>query len=97
MAEVTVHPAAEAEYEQALAWYLERSPQAAERFQVAFDEAIEAIQSHPAMFPLFDDRHRFVLVKRYPYSVIYRWDGDTARVIAVAHAKRRPRSWSNRD
>jgi plasmid stabilization system protein ParE len=96
MAEVTFHPEAEAEYEHALVWYLERSPQAAERFQVAFEEAIEAIQSHPAMFPLLDDRHRFVLVKRYPYSVIYRWDGNAARVIAVAHSKQRPGFWSDR-
>jgi plasmid stabilization system protein ParE len=54
VAEVTVHPAAEAEYEDALAWYLERSPQAADRFEAAFGEAIEAIRSRPTMFPLCD-------------------------------------------
>jgi plasmid stabilization system protein ParE len=90
VAEVTVHPEAEAEYEHALGWYLDRSPQAAERFQAAFDEAIEAIRSYPAMFPLCDETHRFVLLRRYPYSLIYRWAGNEARLIAVAHAKRRP-------
>jgi plasmid stabilization system protein ParE len=50
MAEVTIHPEAEAEYEHALTWYLERSPQAAERFEIAFNEAIEAIEAHPEMF-----------------------------------------------
>lgn len=43
VAEVTLHPEAEAEYEHALAWYLERSPQAAERFESAFHKTIEAI------------------------------------------------------
>ena len=43
--EVTFHPEAEAEDEHALAWYLERSPQAAERFESAFHETIEAISS----------------------------------------------------
>jgi plasmid stabilization system protein ParE len=79
-----------------LAWYLEQSPQAAERFETAFDEAIELIRSHPAMFPLCDNLHRFVLLKRYPYSLVYRWDGDAARVIAVVHSKRRPGDWSGR-
>ncbi len=58
MAEVTVHPEAEAEYEDALAWYYERSPRAAERFQAAFDEAIEAIAAHPARYPQLDEIHR---------------------------------------
>lgn len=54
MAEVTIHQEAEAEYEHALAWYLDRSPQAAQRFEAAFDEAIEAISSHATRFPLCD-------------------------------------------
>jgi plasmid stabilization system protein ParE len=97
MTEVTIHPEAEAEYEYALRWYLERSPQAAERFETAFTQAIESIRAQPGMFPMCDGHHRIVLVKRYPYTVIYRWDGDSARVIAVAHSKRRPGSWSDRD
>jgi len=45
VAEVTIHPEAEAEYEQALGWYLDRSPRAAERFETTFDEAIEVLVS----------------------------------------------------
>jgi plasmid stabilization system protein ParE len=96
VAEVTIHPEAEAEYEHALAWYLERSPQAAERFVIAFDDAIKAIRSNPTMFPLCDVVHRFVLMKRYPYSVVYRVDGDAVCVIAVAHSKRRLGYWEGR-
>jgi plasmid stabilization system protein ParE len=95
--EVSIHPEAEAEYEDALAWYYERSPRAAERFQAAFDEAVEAIRAHPGRYPELDEAHRLVLVGRYPYSLIYRLDGDAARVIAVAHAKRLPRYWSDRN
>jgi plasmid stabilization system protein ParE len=78
VAEVTLHSEAETEYENVLAWYLDRSPQAAERFEAAFDEAIEAIRRNPAMFPLCDDTHRFVLPRRYPYSLVYRFNGDAA-------------------
>ncbi len=96
MAEVAIHPAAEAEYEQALGWYLDRSPQAAVRFEAAFAEAIEAIQSHPLMFPRCDDVHRYVSLKRFPFSLIYLVDGDAARLLAVAHSKRRTGYWSGR-
>ncbi len=72
VAEVTLHPEAEADYEHALVWYLERSPQAAERFEAAFHETIEAISSHPGMFPRCDDIHRYVLMKRYPHRLVYR-------------------------
>lgn len=96
MDEVAIHPAAEAEYEYALGWYLDRSQEAALRFEVAFGEAIEAIRAHPTTFPMCDGIHRFVLLKRYPYSLVYRTDGDSTRVIALAHSKRRPGYWSNR-
>jgi plasmid stabilization system protein ParE len=94
--EVTFHPEAAAEYEHALAWYLGRSPQAAAQFEVAFVAAIEAIQSNPTMFPLCDGLHRFVLLKRYPFSLVYGVNGDQIRVLAVAHSKRRLGYWSGR-
>ena len=96
MVEVLVHPEAEAEYEQALAWYLDRSEQAAMRFEAAFDEAVEAIRAHPSMFPHLDGVHRSVMLRRYPYSLIYRVNGGTAQLLAVAHSKRRSRYWRGR-
>jgi plasmid stabilization system protein ParE len=96
VAEVALLPEAEAEYERALAWYFERSPKAAERSEAAFDEAVAAIRSRPTLYPMADDRHRFVLLRRYPFSLVYRLDVDTVTVIAVAHTSRRPGYWSDR-
>lgn len=96
MAEVVLHAAAEAEYEEALAWYLARSVRAANRFEVAFELALEKVAANPAAYPLCDDRHRFCLLRRYPYGIFYRVDGDQVRVLAVAHARRRPGYWSDR-
>ncbi|WP_165070370.1 type II toxin-antitoxin system RelE/ParE family toxin [Paludisphaera rhizosphaerae] len=96
MTEVKIHPEAEAEYEHALGWYLDRSSQAAARFEAAFDEAIQAIRSHPEMFPRCDEVHRYVLLRRFPYSLIYRVEGESATIFAVAHSKRRTGYWSGR-
>lgn len=97
MVNVTIHPEAEAEYQTALAWYFVRSAQAAERFEIAFGKAIAMTKSNPTMFPLCDDRHRLVLLNRYPYSLVYRVDGESVIVVAVAHSKRRSRYWSGRE
>jgi toxin ParE1/3/4 len=77
--EVTFHPEAASEDDQAVDWYVGRSPQTAVRFELAFTAAIEAIRSNPTMFPLCDDLHRFVLLKRYPFSLVYGFDGNEIR------------------
>lgn len=97
MAEASIHPDAEAEYEAALGWYLQRSIRAADRFESAFDRAVQAISDSPKRYPRVDALHRYCLLRRYPYSVIYRDDGDFVRVVAVAHSKRLPFYWRGRD
>jgi hypothetical protein len=53
--DVSLHPGAEAEYESALAWYLERSARAAAGFEAAVDRAIGFIATFPEASPLCDD------------------------------------------
>ncbi|MDH4073670.1 MAG: type II toxin-antitoxin system RelE/ParE family toxin [Gammaproteobacteria bacterium] len=38
---------------------------------------------------------RFPL-RRFPFALIYRIDGDRLRILAVAHRRRRPGYWSQR-
>jgi hypothetical protein len=35
-------------------------------------------------------------LKRFPFGIIYRIDGDTLRVLALAHRRRRPGFWRGR-
>ena len=88
--------AAEREYTEALCWYAERSQRAAEGFDTEFDQALTAITADPHRFPLFDERHRYYLMDRYPFQVIYRVEPDGVVVVAVAHARREPRYWADR-
>ena len=96
MADVSIHAAAEAEYEAALAWYLARSARAADGFEAAVEQALASVAARPELYPLCDDRHRFCPLRRYPYSLIYRVDGNQIRVVAVAHSRRLPGYWSGR-
>ncbi len=96
MAEPIVTAAAEADYLEALLWYGKRSQRAADNFESQFDEALAQIASAPLRFAHCDPRHRRFLMRRYPYQVVYRLEGDHVVVIAVAHAKRKPQYWKQR-
>jgi toxin ParE1/3/4 len=37
-----------------------------------------------------------LLIKRFPYQLIYRVEADTITVYAVAHLKRKPGYWRDR-
>lgn len=88
---------AEQDYTESLRWYAQRSKRAAEGFQIEFSRALEAIAADPGAYPLCDDRHRFYLLRRYPFQIIYRVVAeDQPLIVAVAHTSRRPGYWSGR-
>lgn len=93
---VGFHPAAVEESAAAEAWYRERSEMAAIAFVVELDRALEQIASTPDRWLRHTHgTHRFVL-RRFPFTVIYRVASAEVQVIAVAHGRRRPDYWRNR-
>ncbi len=97
MANISFLPAAEQDYQEALAWYQARSAQAAAGLEAAMAVALERIADTPEAFPLCDDRHRFYVLRRYPYSIVYRVESGDVLVVAVTHNRRSPTRWQNRD
>ncbi len=97
MANLIVAEAAEAEYAAAADWYAERSHAAAEGFTEAVAAAFRRILDRPEWGAACDDAHRLVIVRGYPYQIIYRMATDNLiLVIAVAHCSRRPDDWVQR-
>ena len=96
MAEVFLCSAAEMEYTNALCWYAERNENAALEFESEFDRSIREIAAHPNRFPKCDDRHRFFLMRKYPFQIIYRIHDGRLVLIAIAHTSREPNYWANR-
>jgi plasmid stabilization system protein ParE len=68
--------------EGAARWYAQRSPTAAIRFSVELDAAEAAIIDRPEAWPTVDDGNRHYLLRRFPFSVVYRV--EPSRVIIVA-------------
>ena len=96
MSDVEFHPEAQTDYLSALSWYQSRSPRTAARFETEMERMLNLIASSPEMFPPYDPEHRFVVLRRFPYSVIYQTLPGKVYVIAVAHSNRLARYWQGR-
>ena len=90
------NPLAEAELQDACAWYDERVPGLGLRFVRALRKKTEEILEAPDRWPLVGGTRR-ILMGRFPYAIVYReTPGDEIEIVAVAHLKRRTRYWSGR-
>jgi plasmid stabilization system protein ParE len=94
--EVVFHPEASTEYGEAYDWYAGHDPRAAERFEREVEDAVQRILEHPHRWPKYDETHRKLLLRRFPYLLIYREHGKRIWIVAVAHGHRRPGYWKKR-
>lgn len=72
MTKVIICSAAEIDFTESLKWYAEKSIDAANEFDLEFNRAISQIVADPERFPKCDTRHRYFLLRRFPFRVIYR-------------------------
>ncbi|MFQ5683975.1 MAG: type II toxin-antitoxin system RelE/ParE family toxin [Candidatus Binatia bacterium] len=93
---VDVHPEAVAEAQAAYQWYRKRNETAAEAFLVELDRAVKLISDGPITWPVFLHGTRHFLLRRFPFSVVYREVSEVIQVVAVAHARRKPGHWKGR-
>jgi len=82
-------------------WYENRRPGLGREFRLAIDEAMERLNAAPlAAAPALSLPTslgaRQVIVKRFPYSVIFIEHEADLWLVAFAHQSRRPGYWRNR-
>lgn len=96
MRRLVVRPLAEADIDEAHAWYAARSPQAAARFLDAVEVTLAAFRQRPESFVRIYETLRRALLPGYPFGVYFRADSERVRVVAVVHSRRHPRRWMRR-
>jgi plasmid stabilization system protein ParE len=94
-------PEAGAELAEALAWYEGQRAGLAARFVADFHAAATRACELPASFPRLLDvpedlQIQRALLAQFPFALVFMELPQAVRVIAVAHAKRRPRYWLSR-
>ena len=96
MTAVRFLPAAEIELLREVAYYSKAQSGAGVRFQAAVEAALVRVSHHPlGGAPSFKET-RSVLVKGFPFSVVYRASEREVLVVAVAPHRKRPQYWLGR-
>jgi len=93
---IELHPSAEAEAREARVRYTAIDPAVGDRFMTALDRALARIAEQPDRWPAYVHETRRMLVRRFPFAIIYRVDAERVLVVAVAHQRRRPGYWRRR-
>jgi plasmid stabilization system protein ParE len=89
------HPDAEAELLEAVRFYERSVPGLGDRFLHEFDAAV-AIQEAPGRWHIVEAGVRRYVMRRFPYGIYYRIEGDQLRILVVKHHSRHPDYWKYR-
>lgn len=98
MKQVIFHPLAEKELIDAAVYYEKQEVGLGGEYLAKFEHAINFIAQYPeAGFTVKGSLRRLTLPK-FPYYLLYRTLGNAQiRVLAVAHHKRKPKYWGDRE
>jgi toxin ParE1/3/4 len=88
---LALRPRAEADLDEAFAWYEAQVPGLGEAFLRSATACFVRIARHPEACPEVQRRVRRASLDRFPYGVFYVVREDRIDVLAVYHGRRRPR------
>lgn len=101
MRNIRLEPEAREEFLAAVEWYRERSAAVARRFVEEVERGLNEIRLKPESWPRAPHvpevlEVRRILLRKFPYALVFLLVGDEIRVLAVAHGRRRPGYWRKR-
>jgi len=94
---LVIEQAALAELQDAAAFYTEKATAELGLALVAeFERGANFLLANPLIGSPFRGTSRRYVLRRFPYSIIYRATADQIQIVAVAHHRRRPGYWAKR-
>jgi toxin ParE1/3/4 len=89
-------PEAEFEFTEAATFYEGRLRGLGLEFATEVSRVARLLLDRLALGEQLDSTHRRIPLRRFPFALIYRVDGQFVRMVAVAHRRRRPSYWHSR-
>lgn len=98
MKNVLFHPLAEGELIDAVAYYEEQRLGLGLEYLEEVEHAVNFLTKYPEAGSKIRGSIRRIALPKFPYSLLYRvLKNDQIRVLAVAHHKRKPQYWLERE
>lgn len=92
-----LHPDAASDLREAAEYYRERAGiTIAQAFFGDFEHALTLLLEHPLLGAQWRQGKRRLVMRHFPYSIIYSIAAQGIQVLAVAHQSRRPGYWRKR-
>jgi plasmid stabilization system protein ParE len=71
-------------------WYELQSPGLGERFMEEIDDCLAKLKTNPNLCSLTEGNHRQIIVKHFPYKIIYNIHEMEVFITAVFHTSQNP-------
>lgn len=97
MKRVAFTSAAESEFAELVAFYDGLGAVTASDFATEVERVVERIAEFPEAGAPYTSGTRRFLLHRFPVAVVYRVQGSTLEIVALAHQRRRPDYWVLRE
>lgn len=90
------HPEAERELDESMCRYEWDVPGLGRRFADEVERAVEVLLEHPDIGARVDDDLRHLVLRKFPFSVVYGTAPGLVYIVAIAHSSREPGYWRSR-
>jgi len=87
---------AEVELRAAVAWYNEKRTNLGDDFADEVSRVLDLLSEHPRAGVRLSPLTRRMLLRRFPYGVVYQERSGEILVVAIFHCSREPDSWRGR-
>jgi plasmid stabilization system protein ParE len=90
------HPEAALELEEAIFYYEDRQTGLGKQLYQEIKSAAQLVMAHPQAWTMIENNIRRILVRRFPYGLLYSVCEGEIYILAVMHLNREPNYWKNR-
>ena len=92
---VSYHPEAADEYEEAIAYYEDCQTGLGKQLSQEIDASIKLILAFPKAWTTLDGEIKRILIRRFPFGLLYISRNDEIYILAVMNLNRNPNYWKN--
>lgn len=90
------HQDAALELEEAVFYYEDCQIGLGKQLNQEIKQATQLIAAHPQAWAIVENNIRRILVRRFPYGLLYTIKHDEIYILAVMHLNREPHYWKSR-